>query len=68
MLCWMTGRYCRNVTVQGEGQYGTHERNLVILIGEPKWVDVTWGDQPGGPNYGYLLYDVDYFWRQQLGL
>ncbi len=68
VLCWMTGRYCRNVTVQGEGQYGTHERNLVILNGEPKWVDVAWGDQPGGPNYGYLLYDVDYFWRQQLGL
>ncbi len=67
-LCWMTGRYCRNVTVQGEGQYGTHERNLVFLNGEPKWVDVTWGDQQNGPNYGYLLYDVDYLWRQQLGL
>ena len=68
MLCWLTGRYCRCVTVQGEGAYGTHERNLVFLDGEPKWVDVTWGDQPDGINYRFLLYDVDLMWRQQLGL
>ena len=67
-LCWLTGRYCRCVTVQVDGSYGTHERNLVFLDGEPKWVDVTWGDQPDGINYEYLLYDVDSMWRQQLGL
>lgn len=67
-LCWMTGRYCRSVTVEGDGRYGLHERNLVFLNGEPKWVDVTWGDRPEGPAYEYLLYDVDILWRQRLGI
>ena len=67
-LCWMTGRYCRSVTVPGEGPYGLHERNIVYVNGVPKWVDVTWGDKPEGKDYRYLLYDVDVLWRQQLGL
>ena len=68
-LCYQRGKYCRNVVVDGSGPGPyVHERNLVFVNGEPKWIDVTWGDATDGDPYEYFLFDVDLHWRTALGL